>query len=290
MDDDTLSAMQHLASRVWTRAARHHPGQLAWSARYAETTSAHVRTFVEDGEVVGWAWAEEPDVLELCVDGAHRYATDVARESVSWFLAAAPDVPTRTTVMASDHLLLTVLREAGFEEEKAPWFTHHHFDLQRLPLRRHLPDPPGYRLRAVQPGEAAPRAACHRAAWTPIGGPSPVSTTAYDALMRTAPYDPDLDWVAVANDGTWAASALVWLDEATGVALVEPVGCIPDHRRRGLASTLSIAALHAARDAGATQALVSPRGDMADPAPQALYRGIGFEPGERTLTLVRVAG
>ena len=284
MDDDALRTMQDLASRTWTRASRHHPGQLAWSARCAEGTSAQVRSWEEDGAVVGWAWAEEPDQLELCVDPGHRYVTDVAREAVSWFIAQAPTGQMRTTVLASEHHLLTVLEEAGFEPEKAPWFTHHHLDLAQLPR---VPEVGGYRLRAVQAGEAAPRAACHRGAWTLPGGTSRVTTAAYDALMETAPYRLDLDWVAIAPDGAWVASCLVWLDPATGVALVEPVGCAPAHRRQGLAAAVSLAAIHAARDAGATEALVCPRGDDAYPAPRALYRGLGFEPGERTVTLVR---
>ncbi|WP_148614345.1 GNAT family N-acetyltransferase [Nocardioides rubriscoriae] len=284
MRDDDLLALQSLASRTWTRAARHHPGQLAWSARYAESTSDVVRTWVEDGRVVGWGWAEEPDWLELCVDSTHPWATDVAREVVAWFLDQTPAEVTRTMVLASEHLLLTVLGEAGFVPEKGPWFTHHHLDLARL---RPVPDVPGYRLRAVQSGEAAPRAACHRAAWTPPGGSSQVTTAAYDALMATPPYRADLDRVAIAADGSWVASCLVWLDDATGVALVEPVGCAPEHQRRGLASAVSLAALAAARAAGATQALVCPRGDQDHPVPAVLYRGLGFEPGERTVTLVR---
>ena len=39
------------------------------------------------------------------------------------------------------------------------------------------------------------------------------------------------------------ASACVWLDADTGVALVEPVGCVPEHRGRGLAGAVSAAAL-----------------------------------------------
>ncbi|MFB9313548.1 hypothetical protein [Nocardioides plantarum] len=287
MRDDDLHAMQALASRTWSRTARHHPGQLAWSSRYAEATSDVVRTWVEGGEVVGWGWAEEPDWLELCVDGAHVYATDVAREIVAWFVDRAPEGPTRTMVMASDHLALTVLGEAGFVPEKAPWFTHHHLGPADLARLRPVPDVPGYRLRAVREGEAAPRSACHRAAWTPPGGTSRVSTVAYDALMGTEPYRADLDWVAIGPDGAWVASCLVWLDVATGVALIEPVGCAPGHRRRGLAAAVSLAAMHAARAAGATEALVCPRGDQDYPVPRVLYRGLGFEPGERTVTLVR---
>jgi GNAT superfamily N-acetyltransferase len=288
--DDDLLALQALASRTWSRTARHHPGQLAWSARHAGSTSDVVRIWreggqgVDDSEVVGWAWAEEPDRLELCVDGAHTWATDVAREMVAWFLDQAPDGPTRTMVLASDHLLLTVLGEAGFVPEKAPWFTHHHLDLERLGP---VPEVPGYRFREVRPGEAAPRAACHRAAWTPPGETSRVTTATYDVLMDTVPYRPDLDWVAIAPDGSWVASCLAWLDQETGVALLEPVGCAPDHRRRGLAAAVSLAALNAARAAGARQALVCPRGDQGHPAPGVLFRGLGFEPGERTVPLVR---
>jgi hypothetical protein len=42
--------------------------------------------------------------------------------------------------------------------------------------------------------------------------------------------------------------------------------------------------LHALRDAGATAAVVCPRGDDAYPVPGLLYRGLGFRPGARTVT------
>jgi GNAT superfamily N-acetyltransferase len=84
-----------------------------------------------------------------------------------------------------------------------------------------------------------------------------------------------------------AASCCVWLDDASGVALVEPVGCRREHRRRGLASAVSLAALHAARGLGGTTGLVRPRGDSDYPGPGRLYRGIGFVPGPRTRTWAR---
>lgn len=286
MDETQLERMQALGSRTFARAPRHHPGQLAWSARSLEGADAgEVRFWSEHGADAGWAWAQGPAWVELCLDVDDVRATDVAREAVAWFLADAPsDEPARTTVLASEHLLLEVLAEAGFLPEGGPFFTHHHVDLALLPP---TPEVNGYRLKAVQQGEATPRAACHRAAWGSPEHPSRVTTTSYAAVMATPAYRADLDWVAVAGDGTWVASCLVWLDPATGVALLEPVGCAPEHRRRGLAAAVSIAALHAARDAGATRALVCPRGDRGYPAPQALYRGLGFTPNEQTVTLVR---
>ncbi len=116
-----------------------------------------------------------------------------------------------------------------------------------------------------------------------------VSTGAYERLMRTPPYRPDLDWVALDASGRMVASACVWLDPATGVALIEPVGCLPEHRGRGLAGAVSAAALRAARDAGATTGLVCPRGDDGYPVPMRVYQRLGFQPGPRTITLVRPA-
>ncbi len=278
--------MQALGSRLWAGAPRHHPGQLAWSARSIEGVDVNeVRFWHEHDADAGWAWVQRPSWLELCVDTDDLHATDVAREAVAWFLAGAPgDQAARTTVLPAEQLLLEVLGEAGFLPEVGPFFIHHHLDLARLPA---LPQVAGYRLKAVEEGQAAPRAACHRAAWGTPEHPSRVTTTSYAAVMATPPYRPDLDWVAVAGDGAWVASCLVWLDLVTGVALLEPVGCAPDHRRRGLGAAVSLAALHAARDAGATTALVCPRGERGYPAPQALYRGLGFEPGERSVTMVR---
>jgi GNAT superfamily N-acetyltransferase len=81
------------------------------------------------------------------------------------------------------------------------------------------------------------------------------------------------------------ASALLWWDETTGGVLVEPVGTRPEHAGRGLAGAVSVAALTAARDLGATHGLVIPRGDDDYPAPGRVYRSIGFRPGPRTVRL-----
>ena len=91
------------------------------------------------------------------------------------------------------------------------------------------------------------------------------------------------------GDDRMIASVCVWLDTVTGVALVEPVGCVPEHRGRGLAGAVSAAALGAARDAGATTGMVCPRGDDGYPVPMRVYQRLGFEPGPRTITLVRPA-
>ena len=272
--EEALPAMQALASRTWSPAARHHPGQLAWSAGYGEDL-AHGPVLLEEH---AWAWAESDDWLEICVDPEHA---DRAPALIAWFLDRAPEGPVTTMVLETEEHLLGPLRDAGFEGTDFPWFTHHTLDLATMPR---VPEVEGYTFRHVRPDEHAERAAVHRAAWSPT---SKVTTGAYDHLATLAPYRHETDWVALDAEGTMVASCCVWLDDTTGVALVEPVGCVEEHRRRGLAGAVSLAALAAARDLGGTTGLVCPRGDDDYPAPLRVYQRIGFVPGARTVTLQR---
>jgi predicted N-acetyltransferase YhbS len=276
-----LPEMQALASRIWSPVSRHHPGQLSWSAYYAEDLDlGPVELARAGGEVMGWAWAESDSWLELCVDPARA---EIAGDLIAWFVERAPEGEICTMVLETEPHLLRPLAAAGFEAGDQPWFTHHFADLADLAP---VPVVEGYSFRHVEPDEAEARAACHRAAWSDFG-PSRVTGTAYERLMAAPYYRHDLDWVALDGSGDMVASACLWLDPATGVVLIEPVGCAPEHRGRGLAGAVSLAALHAAREVGAATGLVCPRGDDDYPVPGRVYRAIGFRPQARTTTLVR---
>jgi GNAT superfamily N-acetyltransferase len=277
-----LPEMQRLASRIWSRESRHHPGQLSWSVFYGEGLElGPVEVARVQGEVVGWAWAESDSWLELCVDPAHPA---VGVGLVEWFLDRAPDGDVTTMVLETEQHVLDPLAEAGFVAGDQPWFTHHFLDLADLDP---VPVVDDYTFRSVRLDEAETRAACHRRAWSAT---SRVTGAAYRRLMAAPLYRSDLDWVAVDGEGEMVASACLWLDPGTGVALIEPVGCAPEHRGRGLAGAVSLAALHAARDLSATTGLVCPRGDDDYPVPGRVYRQIGFRPGPRTITLTREDG
>ena len=267
--EQALPRMQALASRLWSPEHRHHPGQLAWSAAYGEPEVLDLGpAFLLDH---AWAWLESLDWLEVC--GTDRAAVEAV---VAAALAEdAADEVTAST-LETESVVIGVLQDHGFTEAESPWFTHHLLDLADLP---DVSLPAGYDVRAVRPDEAEQRAAVHRAAWSPT---SRVTTAAYARLMTVQPYRPELDHVVVAPDGEWVASCCVWLDTATGAALVEPVSCVEEHCRKGLATAASVSALTAARDAGATTGLVCPRGDDDYPGPARLYQRIGFAPGART--------
>jgi RimJ/RimL family protein N-acetyltransferase len=283
---DDLVAMQAMASRLWSPRSRFHPGQLAWSRYYRPVDpfgldeGEAISIWSDGGETVGFGWAEAPDWLELQVDPAHP---EVADELVEWFEEVSDAEQQSALVMEGD-VAEQALAAAGFApEEDGPFMVHHVMDLADLPP---LPVLEGYGMRPVEAGEARARAAVHAAAWSDVA-PSRVDERAYTQLMAAWPYRADLDWVVTDAAGDLVASALVWLDPATGAGLVEPVGCVPEHRGRGLAGAVTLAALHALRSVGGTVAQVTPRGDDGYPGPQRLYRSLGFHPTARTVTWTR---
>ncbi|GAA2488757.1 GNAT family N-acetyltransferase [Terrabacter carboxydivorans] len=283
---DDLRAMQDLASRLWSPSCRFHPGQLAWNhcSRPVDPDTLDegeaVALWTDGTEVVGFGWAEAPDWLELQVDPSRP---DVVAEVLDWFEEVS-DAEAQSVLVMEGDIAEQALAAAGFAPEPdEPFFTHNSLDLVDLPP---VPAIPGYRFRHVEQHEARERAAVHAASWSDVG-PSRVDERAYRQVMDAWPYRPDLDWVAVDGDGEMVASALVWLDEARGAGLVEPVGCVPAHRGRGLAGAVTLAALHRLAEVGGAVAQVSPRGDDGYPGPQRLYRSMGFRPRARTVTWSR---
>ena len=272
---EALPAMQDLTTRCWRPDGFRHPGQLAWSVGYAlpeDLEHGPVRLWYDGGELAAYAWLEDPTWAEVCV---HPSAAALVPEVAAW-LAENADGELTTMIDEDEAWLVEGLVAAGWSLTRdAPWMTQHSLDLAELPP---VPRVPGYSFRAIEPDEAAARAACHRGAWEG----SKVSEAAYRRLTTIPPYRTTLDWVAI-HGGEMVSSALLWWDEATGSVLVEPVGTHPAHAGRGLAAAVSLAALTAARGLGATRGLVIPRGDDDYPAPGRVYRSIGFRPGPRTV-------
>ena len=160
---------------------------------------------------------------------------------------------------------------AGFRhDEDAPWFRVNRRSLDEVDEPR-VPD--GYRLTTMaEYDDVSSRAAAQRAAF----GGSRLTDEVFAQLQQAWPYRADLDCVCVAPDGSVASYALAWLDERNRVGELEPVGTLPEHRRRGLARAVNLFALQRLRAAGAETGLVGSRGDAAYPIPSRLYESIGF--------------
>ncbi len=277
--DDDLRAMQDLTGRVWSFAAPHHLGDLAWGRFMYPRDAADwpIVLWESGGRVVAWAWGRLPDDLRLQVDPGFPELVD---EALEWLGKLGGDG--ELLVLDRETGLREALSRHGFRERKdAPYFAYHSRSLEGLPPV-FLPE--GLRVRAVADGEQdlRRRVAVHQAAW----GSRKVTEESYRAVMAAWPYRHGLDWVVEDDDGLFLASCLIWHDEVNGVGLIEPVGTHPDHRRLGLSRAVCTAALYALKEHGAHTAIVCPRGDSAYPVPQRLYRALGFTQYARTLTYV----
>lgn len=148
---------------------------------------------------------------------------------------------------------------------------------RRLHLAECMPSPvvmaPPYQLRTVKPADPAN---CQRIADLLNAAFNRNFHTAVEFQNFTlgAPcYRPELDLVAVAPDGSFAAYVGIAYDDINGHAAFEPVCTHPDHRRHGLAQTLMVEGLHRLKALDATDVIVD-TGDMI-PA-NRLYDSIGF--------------
>jgi GNAT superfamily N-acetyltransferase len=276
----TLRRMQDAASHLWGPGRRWTPGEIAW-AFSAGTDDQEVR-FADDG----WAWRHGDYVAILAADPA-RIVQDLPQWSAELGVQAADD----------DQALRAALRRAGYREVVTAPFD---VDMRLAAATATRPVlPGGYLVRSAH--EDDDLLGVHRAAWRPADLPfapgcmpafdpqasSPLTASALAAVQGTWPYRHDLHVVAEAPDGSLAASCIAWLDPATGTAAVEPLGVVPEHRRRGFAGALCLHAALLVAAAGGHELVIHPRGDAAYPAPRGAYLRCGFARAGRTRIYAR---
>ncbi len=275
-----LPEMEAVTSRQWTRKSYRHVGHLAWARCTIPTEDdPPAAVFTDSAEVVGAAWIEDGNTLQWTAMDASLALDPI----LDWFINKKPSDVLDAIMLDVDSEAQSIFARRGFDVvADKPYFAHMWRPLVDLPEVGVLPR--GWRARAMRGLEDVDaRVAVHRAAWHPSG----MTVTRYKTLMSDAAYRPEFDWVIEAPDGSFAASALLWADSAHGTSLLEPVGTDPQYRRQGLSRAVCLAALHAFRAAGGTEAIVQPRGDAAYPIPYQLYRGMGFRSIARTVTYRR---
>ncbi|QQR46074.1 GNAT family N-acetyltransferase [Myxococcus xanthus] len=279
-----LNTMARLVAQAWAERGPHVEcavGDLTWRLlRNAQVRPREDITLWEraPGQLAGFAWAYNNGDVDLFVHPlvhADAFAEDVR----PWVRARHERTAQPTTVWAleSNGPLLAALQRRGWRRTTGGCYLH-----LAQPLHA-VPSPPpslpaGYRVRAVRgPEEVAARALVHRRGFSS----ERVTTEVYARLMEAPGYQPALDLVAEAPDGSLAACALGWLDEANAVGEFEPVACAPEHRRRGLVRALLHEGLRRMHMLGARLAIVYAFAD--NPASLALYQSAGFTVVDRNL-------
>ncbi len=167
----------------------------------------------------------------------------------------------------SDTARVEALRRSGFEA------TQHFQPDYRFDLSGNIPEPElpeGYRVRHVLEGELEERVAVHRAAW--VG--SSWTLERYLELRKSPAYDPELDLVVEAPDGSFASCCICWADTISSIGKFEPVGARPSARGKGVTRAMIHEGFRRLRAKGIAVAIEGTAG-FNHPA-QALYEGAGY--------------
>jgi GNAT superfamily N-acetyltransferase len=248
--------MQRLSSRIWPEGW--HPGGLGWWLGRFDKAADDVAVYRAGGDVVGWASIADEHDATLDVDPG---APDAAAALLEWLGDAA---------------------QSALKPRRALW---RGVDAAEYGL------PPGYAVRATRADEVAERVEVHRAAWLPAalpyapghqpdfppGATSNFTGEVYERVRSLWLYDPELDLVAEAPDGTLAACCIGWFDPAIGVTEIEPLGVRPEHRRLGLAGALCLEVAKRTASRGGREVFINAEPSEEYPASSAAYLKAGFE-------------
>lgn len=273
-------------------------GELAWV--WAKDVGAlgpfwrHRMWFV-DNKLAAWGWVCLPFKVPRG-DGTFRESKAahltwqvhpdrpaLLSDVLDWYDDTAGDADRQIIVQSADENAQAVVAAHGyaFDADDDDWVQFNMRDLGDLPDPV-LPE--GFRFLSARDVAAADTVQAHRDAWYP----SVFSEASLARVRETWPYRSDLHVLIAAADGTMAATAIVWLDEATKTAEFEPVGTHRDFRRRGLGTALQLHGMQRAKAAGAERMLVACLGSPAHPAARTMYERVGFRPITRDLPHIKV--
>ena len=269
-----VAALHKLIAACWQTsgpAVTLHTGDLHWRLRPQPKRSPErdIQLWCDRNRFLAFAWFDPPDRGDLqWHPAANRESLEP--ELLTWLegRARACGAPSLTVgAFQTDCWRERLLRARGYSQQSS--FMPH---LVRALTQPVAPAslPPGYSTGPTKREDLESLAGTIALAFE--SDPKPVST--YLALRADPFYRNDLDLSIRSEDGDIVAFCLAWLDEHNATGLLEPVGCHPDYRRRGLASAAIAAALTALYKAGARKACVRTNGE--NQAALALYTTLGF--------------
>ncbi|MGH6957716.1 MAG: GNAT family N-acetyltransferase [Caulobacteraceae bacterium] len=260
--------------------AQWHPGDVVWQLNGMADQAQPIRFwFGPDGvEVAACVVSAEELWIEATPAGEPRVAEAVEAAEARVRARHAKGGSGEFSVIVSEHdsFRIRTLERLGYRKG-APSGVGFTMDLERPPPAPEAP--PGFSVRDSVGVDPALRATAHRAAWSHlehlrIHGESQFSTDRYLSLAAMPVYDPTLDMLVVAPDGSLVANCIAWADADSGVAVFEPVGTALAYRGRRLTGLMMGEAVRRLKAKGMREARVGTAHFNASAI--AAYRAAGF--------------
>jgi mycothiol synthase len=278
--DQDLERVVALLARSWTPSGPYtlwHIGDLSWWER-RDWGKCSFLWEDDRGELVAFEDSDRSGDYELLL--APGLVGTITHEQIIAEMEAQPREPPsdlsipeghRTFLPEDQPALAAFLEQQGYARtahSKAQFLQSLETPVGAAAL------PKGYRIRPlVGEEEIEARVALHQACF------GAVTPERYRRVMGLCTYRRDLDLLAMAPNGSLAASCLIWLDAHNRVGQIEPIGTHPRHRRRGLGRAVILEGLRRLQSLGATTAYVRP--DEATAELVGFYEACGFRIGRR---------
>jgi len=217
----------------------------------------NTRLWFDDDRMIGFAFVDPYNNLWFELDQQATHP-DIESEIVAWGVECIK----RAIQKRGEPLTLDASCRDD-DVERIALLERHGFVMQKIrtlrmarSLNEPIPTPKapaGFSIRHVAgEQEAEPLVTLHRAAF----GTENMTVEEQLAMMRAPEYDPELDLLAVAPDGRFAATCMCSIsqeeNERTGrnEGYPDPIATHPDFQRRGLARALLLTGLHKLKQRG----------------------------------------
>jgi mycothiol synthase len=279
---DDLQKMKELIVRgrkISPHSIFPHIGDLDWWLFYGAAVKnepfEETVTLWEDGNrLMAWARLELKDAYDLIIDPSLRGTPEEAH------IHAWAEAKITAHLKQADQRFGYIVWADETERRKlleAQGYVSEDFMVYFTPsLDKPLPTPvlpDGFHfIEAMRPEWADRRAEVHFNAFSP----SRMTAAAYTHFMTAPEYDPSLDVVVAAPDGTFASFAMCWLDAETGIGSFEPVGTRDSMQRKGLGRAALYEGLRRMKARGMSVVTVLTNAD--DPGNIAFYKSASFKP------------
>jgi mycothiol synthase len=257
-----------------------YPNQVDLEEAFASVVVPKNTRLWFDEELIAWAFVDGYN--NLIWELTPQYSAQLGTEIVSW----GERCVRRNLSEAGKGTMYTNCRETFIE--RIAFLQQHDFHqleditiaMTRL-LSDKIPDPqlpPGFTIRPIlgkQEAEAV--AAMHRAAF----GTEYMTTENRLIIMSTSGYDPSLDLVVVAPDGSIAANCICSVNEQEKIGFTDPVSAHPRFQGMGLVRALLLTGSRLLKERGMTRARLGTSGDNL--RMQRSAESVGFQVEYKTI-------
>ncbi|MBZ9687396.1 GNAT family N-acetyltransferase [Clostridium estertheticum] len=172
-----------------------------------------------------------------------------------------------TEANAEDDLLSSILEERGYT--KTEYFRFCGIcDLSKIQPYPSLPR--GFSLRLTQKKDVSRRVELFGLATGGIG----TTSERYERMMNSPSYGDAMDFVVQMYNEEIIAYCTIWDDPVSKIAILEPVACVEEHRRKGIMKSTLLYGMNVLKERGTKYIYVGTGGKNI--ASQTLYKSVGF--------------